>query len=285
MVRRSTPIPPSLPSIGFVGGGNMARSLIGGLVATGMDPRNISVSDPLPEAVNYLAETYQVLTAFDNRDVVSSSSILILAVKPQVMREALQSVQDELQSRQPLLISIAAGIRLAELDKWSGGGLAIVRVMPNTPALIQKGISGMYANPLVSEMQRIQAQAILNAVGKIIWIEKESTLDAVTAISGSGPAYFFYLIEALEKAAGQLGMTTDDAHLLATQTAIGAAHLAAQSNEPASVLRAQVTSPGGTTEKALDVLNSNKVNQSIVKAVLAAEQRSVELSEIFKNTK
>ncbi len=283
-MERDIPKSPVLPAIGFIGGGNMAQSLIGGMIANGFSSKLISVSDPLKETTDYLERNFSVATTEDNRVVVSRSAIVVLAVKPQVMRGALTSIQETLQEKKPLLISIAAAIRINEIDSWSGGGLSIVRVMPNTPALIQKGMSGMYANPLVSDEQRSQTATILNAVGKTVWVDSERAIDAVTAVSGSGPAYFFFLIEAIEQAALELGLSQNEAHLLATQTAVGASHLAAGSDEPASVLRERVTSPGGTTQKALEVLNSKKVKDAIVEAVKAAEHRAVELSEALKDS-
>ena len=266
------------PNIGFIGGGNMARSLIGGLVANGYDHNCICVSDPSSDAINYIAQHYRVNISETNQQVVATSDTVVLAVKPQVVPTVLADLSDSLQSKQPLLISIAAGIRLSDLENRIGGSLAISRVMPNTPALIQKGVSALYANSRVSEAQKSQVQTILSAVGKTVWLPNEELLDAVTAISGSGPAYFFYLIEAMEKAALELGLDSDTAHTLATETAVGAALLAASSDQNPATLRRQVTSPGGVTEAAIKVLETEDVGTSIVSAIRAGTQRSVEMS-------
>ena len=266
------------PTIGFIGGGNMARSLIGGLVANGYDHNCICVSDPSADAKNFIAQHYRVNISETNQQVVAASDTVVLAVKPQVVPKVLSDLSDSLQSKQPLLISIAAGIRLSDLEHQIGGSLAISRVMPNTPALIQKGVSALYANSRVSDAQKLQVQTILSAVGKTVWLPNEDLLDAVTAISGSGPAYFFYLIESMEKAALELGLDSDTAHTLATETAVGAALLAAASDQCPATLRHQVTSPGGVTEAAIKVLETEDVGTSIVSAIRAGTQRSVEMS-------
>ncbi len=257
----------------------MARSLIGGLIANGISQDAISVSDTADQARQYVADHYGVHVEESNHDVIAESSTIVLAVKPQVMETVLRNVTETLQSSRPLIISIAAGIRLSELNNWSGGNLAVVRVMPNTPALIQKGISAMYANSLVSESDRISVETILSAVGKTVWLPDESLLDAVTAVSGSGPAYFFYLIESIEQAAVNLGLNVDTARILATQTAVGAALLAEASDESPATLRHRVTSPGGVTEAAIKVFEEKRVKQNIVTAIQAGEQRSVEMSQ------
>ena len=256
----------------------MARSLVGGLIANGYSRDAIVVSDLSEDARKYVAENFSVRVEESNHAVVAASSTVVLALKPQVMQGALSSVANSLQSSDPLLISIAAGIRLGALDSWSGGNLSIVRVMPNTPALIQKGVSAMYANPEVSDEKTV-VQNIMSAVGKTVWLPDERLLDAVTAVSGSGPAYFFYLIECIEEAAIELGLEPETAHLLATETAVGAALLSITSSESPSVLRQRVTSPGGTTAAALNVLNEAEVRQSIISAIRAAEKRSIEMSQ------
>ena len=267
------------PTVGFIGGGNMAQSLIGGLISNGFERDSISVSDPSAEARNYVAESYQVRVEASNESVIANSSTVVLAVKPQVMRTVLEAVSNIFQSSNPLIISIAAGIRLCDLDTWTGGNLAIVRVMPNTPALIQKGISALYANSQVSDSQKTQVQTILSAVGNTVWLPDEALLDAVTAVSGSGPAYFFYLIESMEQAALELGLNAATARTLATETAVGAALLSVASSQSPGDLRHQVTSPGGVTEAAIQVLENNSVKQSFVDAIQAGERRSVEMSQ------
>ncbi len=257
----------------------MARSLVGGLIANGYSRDAIVVSDLSEDARKYVAENFSVRIEESNHSVVAASSTVVLALKPQVMQGALSSVASSLQSSSPLLISIAAGIRLDDLDSWSGGNLSIVRVMPNTPALIQKGISAMYANPEVSDEEKTVVQNIMSAVGKTVWLPDERLLDAVTAVSGSGPAYFFFLIECIEEAAIELGLEPETAHLLATETAVGAALLSVTSSESPAILRQRVTSPGGTTAAALNVLNEAEVKQSIISAIQAAEKRSIEMSQ------
>ena len=232
----------------------MARSLVGGIIANGYEASRIYVSDPSVQARNFLKDKFKVHTTDDNAEIVAASSVVILAVKPQIARVALTPQLALFQQHRPLLISIAAGIRLQELNTWSGGNLAIVRMMPNTPALIQQGITAMYANELVTPLQKEAAESTLSAVGKTVWVKNESLLDAVTAVSGSGPAYIFYLIETMEQAALQLGLDDDVAHKLAVQTAVGASLLASQSSNSPESLRKQVTSPGGTTEAAVQEL-------------------------------
>lgn len=265
-------------TIGFIGGGNMAKSLVGGLVSEGFKPSSIFVYDPIPAAVQFMTDQYGVQITNGNDSTISSSNTVVLAVKPQVLRSVLKAASGALQEHRPLLISIAAGIQTKDLDLWSGGGLAIVRVMPNTPALIQRGMSALFSNPHVSDEQLENAERILSAVGKTVQVRDEADLDAVTALSGSGPAYFFFLIEAMEQAARELGIDRDTAHILATETAVGASLLAAGSNESAAVLRARVTSPGGVTEAAFQVLESEGVRDSWIEAIAAGQRRSVEMS-------
>ncbi len=268
----------SISSIGFIGGGNMARSIIGGLLEVGYERNSIIASDPVEQARQHLNERFNITATDSNRHVVDRSEVVVLAVKPQVMSDALSSIRDELQHKRPLLISIAAGIRLAQLDEQSGGNLAIVRVMPNTPALIRQGVSALCANSRTGEDQRARAGAILDAVGETEWFDDESLLDAVTAVSGSGPAYFFYIIEALQEAAEKLGLPAQTARTLAVKTAVGAAQLADFSDDTPAQLRKQVTSPGGVTQEALGVLDSSGVKDAFVRAIAAGERRSAELS-------
>ncbi len=257
----------------------MARSLIGGLLSNQIDRSSITVSDPIPEARQYVSDQFQVPVTADNNEVIENSASVILAVKPQVMKQVVEDAQQAFRQHRPLLISIAAGITTDSIDAWSGGGYAIIRVMPNTPALIQKGISALYANERVSTDQKQRTESILSAVGKTVWVDKESKLDAVTAVSGSGPAYFFYLIEAVQAGAENLGLQTEDAKLLAIQTAVGSALLAQHSDDSPATLRKKVTSPGGTTEAALKVLESAGVKDSFIQAISAAQNRAVEMSK------
>ena len=257
----------------------MARSLVGGLLSNQFDQSSIIVSDPILQARQYVSDHFKVSVTADNNKVIENSASVILAVKPQVMKQVLQDAQQSLRQHHPLLISIAAGITTDSIDAWSGGGYAIIRVMPNTPALIQKGISALYANERVSADQQQHTESILSAVGKTVWVDEESKLDDVTAVSGSGPAYFFYLIEAVQAGAEKLGLDTEDAKLLATETAVGSALLAQQSTDSPATLRKQVTSPGGTTEAALNVLESAGVKDTFIQAIAAAKNRAVEMSK------
>jgi len=268
-------------SIGFIGGGNMARSLIGGLIADRYPAALISVSEPNAETRNALATDFGIDVLDDNTRLVADSDVVVLAVKPQVMQEVTEAMAAAIQARQPLLVSIAAGIRSSDLDRWLGGGCAIVRSMPNTPALVGSGATGMYANAQVSEAQRDIAESLLRAVGLTLWVDDEEQMDAVTALSGSGPAYFFLILEALQAAGEKLGLGAESARLLAMQTAYGAAKMALESPEEAATLRQRVTSPGGTTERALEVLEQGGLRKLFEQALTAANNRSVELADMF----
>jgi len=265
--------------LAFIGAGNMARSLIGGLIADGWDPTCISVADPDTAQLSSLASSFRVHTETSNRKVVEACDVVVLAVKPQVIREVALDLADVVQARKPLLISIAAGIRAADLQRWLGGDCALVRSMPNTPALVQSGATALFATGSVSVSQRDVAENILRAVGLALWVEDEEQMDAVTALSGSGPAYFFLVIEALQDAGQMLGLNEKTARLLALQTAFGAAKMALESSEDAAILRQRVTSPGGTTEKALEVLEQGGLRALFNSALTAASDRSRELAK------
>ncbi len=265
--------------LAFIGAGNMARSLVGGLIADGWDPASIAVADPDTNQLSALAGRFQVRTDTDNHAIARDSEVLVLAVKPQVIREVALDLAPDVQARQPLVISIAAGVRATDLDRWLGGNCALVRCMPNTPALVQSGATALFAGPGVSAEQKDLAENILRAVGLAIWVDDEDLMDAVTALSGSGPAYFFLVIEALQEAGRELGLPARTANLLAVQTAFGAAKMALESRDEAAVLRQRVTSPGGTTEKALAVLENGKLRALFADALTAARDRSRELAQ------
>jgi pyrroline-5-carboxylate reductase len=267
--------------LSFIGAGNMARSLIGGLIADGWDPASISVADPDTHQLSAVATRFQVHTETNNHAVVPDSEVLVLAVKPQVIHEVALDLAPSLRNQQPLVISMAAGIRATDLDRWLGGDCAVVRCMPNTPALVQSGATALFASPGVSAPQKDLAENILRAVGLALWVEHEDQMDAVTALSGSGPAYFFLVIEALQEAGLNLGLPEKTAKLLAVQTAFGAAKMALESRDEAAMLRQHVTSPGGTTEKALEVLENGKLRSLFNDALTAARDRSRELAEQF----
>lgn len=265
----------SIMDITFIGGGNMAAALIGGMLEKGFDVASIRVVDPTEAAREHVSKSLGV-TCFESVEGLSSlSEVIVLAVKPQHMRVASAALNGRLAGQ--LVISIAAGIRLQDLAGWLGGHEQLVRCMPNTPAVIRLGISGMYAAGAVSSAQRAQAQQILEAVGEVIWLDEEQALDAVTAVSGSGPAYVFYFIEAMQRAAIEAGLNAQSARELVLQTFRGATELAARSAEPVSLLRERVTSKGGTTERALATLQQHEVSSAIVQAVHAACSRAAEL--------
>lgn len=265
-------------TIAFIGGGNMARSLIGGLISGGCPSEKIWVSDPQQETLNALEDRFGVHVTSDNAAATSAADVIVLAVKPQIMSEVLYSIVDAVRSNNPLIISIAAGITENIINNGLGGGAAIVRTMPNTPALLRCGATALFANDAVSEAQREKAESILRSVGIVRWVDEEQQLDAVTAVSGSGPAYFFLMIETLEKAAEELGLPHDTARLLALQTAYGAARMALESAEDPGELRERVTSPGGTTAAALNSLEEHGFTDIFTNAVKAACARSAELS-------
>ena len=263
--------------IAFLGGGNMAGALIGGLIAKGTDARSISVIEVSPAARERLAARYPVHIVTDPEAAMQRSEILVLAVKPQDAKAALSSVSGRLQAK--LLISIAAGLTLEVLSRWLGGHRKLVRCMPNTPALIGAGIAALYALPEVDAAERAKAEEILSAVGEVVWVEEERLLDPVTAVSGSGPAYVFWFIEQLARSGEALGLPADVSKKLALHTVLGAAKLAASSNEPPEVLRKNVTSKGGTTEAALKVFDEEKLAERFKRALEAASRRGAQLGK------
>ena len=265
--------------ITFLGGGNMANALIGGMLKQGFAAADITVIDPGSEARARLAQSYAVNCLESAEMLTAAGDVLVLAVKPQQMKEAVAPLVGKLGNA--LVISIAAGLDMAALSRWLGGHRQIVRCMPNTPALIGAGITGLCALPEVSTEQRATADRVLRTVGTTVWIEDEAKIDGVTAISGSGPAYVFLFIEALQQAAADLGFTPEQGRLLAIETVQGAAALAANSVEPASVLRERVTSKGGTTAAALQVMADTGVKEGIVAGCMAAAARGQELGKIL----
>ncbi|MDX1454330.1 MAG: pyrroline-5-carboxylate reductase [Gammaproteobacteria bacterium] len=265
-------------TIAFIGGGNMARSLIGGLIAGGCPPEQIWAADPQKDTLDSLEESFGIHVTPDNAAATAAADVIVLAVKPQIMGDVLFSIVDAVRSNKPMIISIAAGITEALINNGLGGGAAIVRTMPNTPALLRCGATALFANDAVSEAQREKAESILRSVGIVRWVEDEKQLDAITAVSGSGPAYFFLLIEQLQKAGEELGLPHETAHLMALQTAYGAARMALESTEDPGVLRERVTSPGGTTAAALNHLAEHDFADIFRNAVRAACERSAELS-------
>lgn len=265
--------------ISFIGGGNMAAALIGGLAGTLTAAQNIHVIDINVDALAKLHTQFGVTTAAEIDARIAGSDVIVLAVKPQQMKGVVAQILPHIGTQ--LVLSIAAGIRAADLSRWLNGHQAIVRTMPNTPALIGKGITGMVATAGVSDAQRAAADAILRAVGETVWLDDEKLIDPVTAVSGSGPAYVFYFIEAMQQAAQEMGLTAEQGNALAISTFVGAAQLAAQASDPVSVLRERVTSKGGTTYAALTSMEESGVRQAIINAMKAAAARGQALGEEF----
>lgn len=271
--------------IGFIGGGNMASSLLSGLIASGHAPEQLWVSDINQDALTNLAETLNVNTSTNNEDVLNAVDVVVLAVKPQIMADVAQRAATVVQQRNTLIVSIAAGIKQSSLSQWLGAETAIVRCMPNTPALVLTGATALHANSKVSELQRDLAENILRSVGIALWVEDEGELDAVTAVSGSGPAYYFLMMEAMEKTALDLGLSAETARLLVQQTALGAAKIALESSESPEQLRKRVTSPNGTTQRAIETFAEGGFSELVAKALHAARDRSIEMSKQAENNK
>ena len=270
--------------LAFIGGGNMASSLIGGLVADHVDPKQISVADINDNQRENLAARYSVSTSADNQAVAAEAGVVILAIKPQQLKAVCEELAPTIQQNNSLVVSIAAGIRSEDINKWLGGNAAVVRAMPNTPALVQTGATALFGNAQVSSKQRDLAESILRAAGLTLWVEDESQMDAVTALSGSGPAYFFRIMEAIESAGVELGLTKETAHLLTLQTALGAAKMALESHESVANLREQVTSPGGTTEQGLAAMEKHNIDAVFSDVLKAARDRSEELAKILSGS-
>ena len=267
-------------NISFIGGGNMARAIIGGLKNNDFDMSAITVIDPDVKKCERLTAEFNVQVSdsyVENDNINKRSHVIVLAVKPQQMREVCEQLSKKISSQ--LIISIAAGIRTTDISRWLGNYPSVVRVMPNTPAQIQAGVSALFAMPNVNQLQQDRASTILGAVGTTLWLDDEAKMDAVTAISGSGPAYVFYLIEALQDAAINLGMTAEESSMLAVQTFAGASLLASQSSADIKTLRAQVTSKGGTTEQGILALETANIKKIILVAAQAAADKSKSLGD------
>lgn len=267
--------------LAFIGGGSMASALISGLTKRGLPASRIVVADPGHAQLDLLVRDYGITAADDNVSAVVDAEVVILAVKPQQMRAVALELAPRLALSKPLVVSIAAGIPHAALARWFGAHVPVVRTMPNRPAFNGFGATGLYAPASVGAAYRALAEAIMAAVSATVWVEHESQMDTVTALSGSGPAYFFLFMEALEAAAHERGLPSDIAHKLTLETAFGAAQMARQSDEPLSTLREQVTSKGGTTAAALDVLDAAGLRAIVAHAVAAADRRSAELAEEY----
>ena len=269
----------SHPRVAFIGGGNMVRSLAGGLLARGHPASAIAVAEPQASLRNALADDFGIAAGADNAAAANGADVVVLAVKPQVMKLVCTELATGMGAHAPLYLSVAAGVRLAQLQAWLGRETRIVRAMPNTPALIGAGITGLIAGESVDAAGRELAEEVLAAAGRTLWIAREELMDAVTAVSGSGPAYFFLLMEALEAAGVAQGLPAEAARELVAHTALGAARMASQGNATPAALRERVTSPGGTTQAALDVLEAGGFRRLVAEAVARAARRGAELSE------
>jgi pyrroline-5-carboxylate reductase len=266
-----------LRKIAFIGGGNMAAALIGGLIKRGLPATHIVAADPGEAQREGLASRFGIIAVADNAHAVRGAEVVVLAVKPQQMRAVALGLAPHLDAQRCLVLSVAAGIPHAALARWLGAAVPVVRTMPNRPALNGFGATGLYAPPGAGAANRALAESIMGAVSATVWVEHESQMDTVTALSGSGPAYFFLFMEALEAAAHERGLPADVAHRLTLETAYGAARMARESNESLAVLREQVTSKGGTTAAALGVLDASGLRAIVAHAVAAADRRSAEL--------
>lgn len=261
----------------FIGGGNMARSLIAGLVRQGVAPAHIHVAEPVTALRERLTADFGVKTYASATEAAAQGEVWVLAVKPQVLRDVCASLVP-LAARQPLVVSIAAGITSAQLERWLGGSAAVVRAMPNTPALLGAGVTGLYATATVSDAQRTQADTVLASAGRTVWIDDEARMDAVTAVSGSGPAYVFLLAEAMEAAAVAQGLPAEAARTLVVQTLLGASRMLDESGDAPAELRRRVTSPNGTTQAAIESFQADGFEAIVARAIDAATQRGQALS-------
>ncbi|MDJ0940254.1 MAG: pyrroline-5-carboxylate reductase [Woeseiaceae bacterium] len=267
-------------NIAFIGGGNMTRAIAGGLIEGGYDARKIFVSEPLAETRKALEQDFPgISTSDDNNAMAAAAGCVVLSVKPQILPTVCRELGDTVQAAKPLIVSIAAGTRSDDIETWLGGELAVVRVMPNQPSLLRLGASGVFANSRTSDVERRRAVDIMGAVGSVVTVDSESQVDAVTAVSGSGPAYFFLLIDIVASTGVELGLDADAARTLAIETAIGSAALAAAEDESMHALIARVRSPGGTTAAALDSLDRDNVRAIFSAAITAARDRAIELAD------
>lgn len=270
--------------VGFIGGGNMTLAIAGGLIASGVPANQLVVAEPQKKQRDHLAEQLDGIAVDANNSTVAAAvDCLVLATKPQVLADVCRELAAVVQDHKPLIVSIAAGVRAANIETWLGGDLAVIRVMPNQPALLRQGVSGLYANSRSSSADRDLASSIMSAVGKVVWVDSESNIDAVTAISGSGPAYFFLLIDMLIRTATDMGLDAAAARELAVETAAGAAALAVHTSDDMGDLIARVRSPGGTTAAALDRLEEQDVRAIFSAALIAARNRASELANEANN--
>lgn len=267
--------------VGLIGGGNMARAIGGGLLRGGMHATNLMIAEPdEAQCARLREELYGAMVTEDNNVVARSAEILLFAVKPQILKPVCENVATEVQEERPLIMSIAAGPKIEDIDAWLGGGLSVVRVMPNQPALIDQGISALFANERTSDARKEQAEKIMTAVGHAVWLDSESKMDAVTAVSGTGPSYFYLLIDIMIESAKKFGIDDETARTLAVETARGATALAAAETESMSSLIERVRSPGGTTTAAFEYLDEQDARGIFATAIDKAEARAAELAKV-----
>ena len=267
--------------IAFIGGGNMASSIIGGLIHSGWSQDQFRVADPLEAQREKLQNEFGIKTFADNASCIEEANVVIFATKPQVLKQVVVPLSETLRQQKPLIISIAAGIQSQHILHWIGDELPCVRVMPNTPALVNYGVSGLFATPLAKEADQQLAQSLMQAVGKVVWVDNEDLIDTVTGVSGSGPAYFFKMMELMMQAGVEHGLDPDKARELVIETARGAAELISQSEHSPAALRRNVTSPGGTTEAGIQFMEKENIDQAITGGVTAAILRSQQLASEF----
>lgn len=268
----------------FIGGGNMARCLVGGLINNGYPPDFLFISDPNQEKLDLFRTGYKVQVSKDNHEAIKDADVVVFAVKPQLAGDVIKTLATDLHASEPLIISIAAGIHTQYISQClpPKNKAAIVRCMPNTPALLQAGATALFANSHTNSIQRDLAESIMRSVGITVWLDHEKDMDIVTALSGSGPAYFFFIMEALEKAAAAHGLSQKIVHLLTIQTALGASRMALESGESITTLRERVTSPGGTTEQAIKIFESRQLYEILAEGLNAAKNRSAELANFLE---
>jgi pyrroline-5-carboxylate reductase len=266
--------------VGLIGGGNMGRAIAGGLLRGGMHATDLMIAEPLPEQCERLREElYGIMVIEDNNKVAEMAETLLFSVKPQILKPVCEDLAAVVQESRPLIMSIAAGPTIEDIDQWLGGGLSVVRVMPNQPALIDQGISALFANERTDEAGREMAEKIMTAVGQVVWLDSESKMDAVTAVSGTGPSYFYLLIDCMIEAGIKSGIDPETARTLAVETARGATSLASAETESMSSLIERVRSPGGTTTAAFELLDKADVRGIFAAAIDAAERRAAELAK------
>ncbi|MGY4879232.1 pyrroline-5-carboxylate reductase [Vreelandella aquamarina] len=271
-------------NITFIGAGNMASAIIGGLIDSGIATSNITATSPTEDMLRPVSERFGINTQTDNNAAIRNADVVVLAVKPQIMRDVCQAMQETTREQRPLIISIAAGLNADTIDEWLGGGNAVVRCMPNTPSLVGYGASGLFANQVVTSEQRDMATQLMEAVGIVEWVDDEALIDAVIAVSGSAPAYFFLMFEAMEEAAVKLGLPAASARRLAIQTALGAATMAQRSEHDPATLKQNVMSPGGTTERAIQHMEDAELRKTIADAMQVCAKRAQEMAKELSAT-